>query len=207
MPQASDDLLHSANNFAVLLNVCVQQRNPVKTAGKKRKKAVVENGTVEPGSGIVVVSDGEVRLGRSTKRGGQTCAIKSGPVRIWVCAVHPNTPPTVIMKLADVLLKLIPYNPLPRYLSEYHPGITPLSDTGPVIATLIAYLVTIFSIQWFMRDKAPLKLTFLFQTHNIFLTGISGLLLVLIGEEILPIWWRNGFFGAICHPRSWTEVL
>jgi fatty acid elongase 3 len=111
------------------------------------------------------------------------------------------------MTLADVLLQFIPYNPLPRYLSEYQPGVTPLSDTTPVVATLIAYLVTIFSIRWFMEDKAPLKLTFFFQSHNLFLTVISGLLLVLIAEEILPIWWRTGFFDAICHPRSWTEVL
>ena len=111
------------------------------------------------------------------------------------------------MTLADVLLQFIPYNPLPRYLTEYEPGVTPLSDTTPVVATLIAYLVTIFSIRWFMQDKAPLKLTLFFQSHNLFLTLISGLLLVLIGEEILPIWWRTGSFDAICHPRSWTEVL
>ena len=116
----------------------------------------------------------------------------------------PRHPPN--MKLADTLLQFIPYNPLPRYLTEYQPGITPLSDTTPVVATLIAYLLTIFSIRWFMQDKAPLNLTSFFQSHNLFLAAISSLLLVLIAEEILPIWWRTGFFSAICHLRSWTEV-
>ena len=80
------------------------------------------------------------------------------------------------MKLADILLQLIPYNPLPRYLTEYQPGITPLSDTTPVVATLIAYFLAIFSIRWFMQDKAPLNLTSFFQSHNLFLTTISSLL-------------------------------
>jgi len=109
------------------------------------------------------------------------------------------------MELADTVLQFIPYNPLPRYLTEYQPGITPLSDTTPIVATLIAYFLSIFSIRWFMQDKAPLNLTSFFQFHNLFLTAISGLLLVLIAEEILPIWWRTGFFSAIC--RSWTERL
>jgi fatty acid elongase 3 len=110
------------------------------------------------------------------------------------------------MKLADVLLQFSPIS-LPRHLVEYLPGITPLSDTTPVVSTLIGYLITIFSIRWFMQDKAPLKLTPFVRSHNLFLAVISGLLLVLIVEEILPIWWRTGFFDAICHPRSWTEVL
>lgn len=110
------------------------------------------------------------------------------------------------MAVADILLDLIPYNPLPPYLTEYQPGITPLSETPAVLKTLAGYLVTIFSIRWFMKDKAPLKLTFFFQLHNVFLTTISGLLLVLIAEEVLPIWWKTGTFDAICHPRSWTEV-
>jgi hypothetical protein len=141
------------------------------------------------------------------KRGDQIHIKKYNRVRIWIGGPHPNILPTVIMKLADALLLFIPYNPLPRYLMEYQPGITPLSDTAPVVATLTAYLVVVFSIQWFMLDKPALKLSFLFQSHNLLLTASSGLLLALIAEEILPIWWKTGFFDAICHPRSWTQVM
>lgn len=30
--------------------------------------------------------------------------------------------------------------------------------------------------------------------------------LLLILEEILPIWWDQGFFNAICANPSWTPV-
>lgn len=132
--------------------------------------------------------------------GGVICRIYSS----WTRPVYSNALP---MKLADVLLQITPYNPLPRYLTKYQPGVTPLSDTAPVIATLVTYLVIISSIRWFMQDRAALKLTSFFQSHNIFLAAMSGLLLVLIAEEILPIWWKTGFFSAICHRRSWTEVV
>ncbi|KAF8308865.1 elongase of fatty acids ELO [Clavulina sp. PMI_390] len=109
--------------------------------------------------------------------------------------------------LADALLTVLPTDILPEYLTTYIPGTTPLSETPVVVSVLAGYLATIFSIQWLMKDKQALKLTFLFQLHNLFLTSISGLLLVLILEETLPIWWNKGFFNAICHPRSWTPRL
>lgn len=110
-----------------------------------------------------------------------------------------------MVNVADAILSVVP-NVLPDYLTHYIPGVTPLSDTPVVVATLAGYLGTIFSIQWFMKDKQPLKLTPFFRAHNAFLTGISGLLLVLIAEEIIPIWLQTGSFDAICHPRSWTPV-
>lgn len=110
-----------------------------------------------------------------------------------------------MVNVADAILSVVP-NVLPDYLTHYIPGVTPLSETPVVVATLAGYLATIFSIQWFMKNKQPLKLTPFFRAHNAFLTGISGLLLVLIAEEIIPIWLQTGSFDAICHPRSWTPV-
>ncbi|KAF9517933.1 hypothetical protein BS47DRAFT_1338808 [Hydnum rufescens UP504] len=69
------------------------------------------------------------------------------------------------------------------------------------------YLTTIFSIRALMKNHAPFKLTFFFQAHNLILTAGSGLLLALIAEEIVPIWWQHGFFDAICNSRSWTPRL
>lgn len=114
-----------------------------------------------------------------------------------------------MVNVADTILALLPpqaLSILPSYLTHYVPGVTPLSETQHVVGTLIGYLVTIFSIQFLMRDRQPMKLTGPFQAHNIFLTGISGLLLVLIAEDILPVLFKEGFFNAICSPRSWTPV-
>lgn len=112
-----------------------------------------------------------------------------------------------MVNVADALLSVLPPSlRLPSYLQSYIPGVTPLSDTPQVVATLVGYLATIFSVRWYMQDKPALKLTPFFRAHNAFLTAISGLLLVLIAEEIVPIWLKTGTFDAICHPRSWTPV-
>jgi fatty acid elongase 3 len=57
-----------------------------------------------------------------------------------------------------------------------------------------------------MRDKQPLKLQFLFQTHNVILSSGSLLLLVLMLEEIIPIGFKLGPFGMICGEKAWTPV-
>lgn len=109
------------------------------------------------------------------------------------------------MALADLILSYIS-DPLPHYLTHYVKGVSPLSTTPVVFSAMAMYLTTIFSIRAIMKNHAPFKLTFLFQAHNLVLSTGSALLLVLILEEILPIWWDRGFFLAICHYRSWTPV-
>ncbi|KAG8678132.1 hypothetical protein FRC09_020092, partial [Ceratobasidium sp. 395] len=58
-----------------------------------------------------------------------------------------------------------------------------------------------------MRGREPMKLTTLFQIHNIYLTAGSGLLLALMVEEVLPILWKTGLFSAMCADESWTPRL
>lgn len=44
--------------------------------------------------------------------------------------------------------------------------------------------------------------------HNLALTIISGGLLALFIEQLLPTVWRHGIFFAICDERGgWTEKL
>lgn len=107
--------------------------------------------------------------------------------------------------LADLLLANIPYR-LPTHLYTYVVGTTPLSTDKAVLSALVTYLVTIFSIQAFMKNRQPFKLTGLFQIHNVFLSSGSALLLVLMLEEILPIWWKHGLHNALCAEDSWTPV-
>ncbi|KAH9486934.1 Putative elongation of fatty acids protein 1 [Psilocybe cubensis] len=108
--------------------------------------------------------------------------------------------------LAGFLLDIIPYR-LPVHLYSYVEGTTPLSTTKTVTTTLISYLVIIFGIQALMKDKKPLKLTTLFQIHNVLLSSGSLLLLVLMLEEIVPNIWNNGIHHALCASESWTPRM
>lgn len=110
-----------------------------------------------------------------------------------------------VMALADILLAAIPYR-LPVHLYTYVEGVTPLSTDKVVVTALIGYLVTIFSIQAIMKPRQALRLTTLFQIHNVILSSGSALLLALMLEEIVPIWYKNGLHSALCDAESWTPV-
>ncbi|KAG6842209.1 hypothetical protein C0991_000179 [Blastosporella zonata] len=107
--------------------------------------------------------------------------------------------------LADFLLAHVPIS-LPTHLTSYIPGETPLSTTPAVLTTLTAYLAVIFGVKAIMKDKQALKLTPLFQAHNVILSSGSLLLLVLMLEEIVPIIWNDGVFNSLCADESWTSV-
>ena len=110
--------------------------------------------------------------------------------------------------LADFLLARLPLASLgvPYELTHYVPGKTPLSTTQEVIPALVAYLVIIFGIQAWMKDKQPLKLQFLFRLHNAFLSSGSLLLVLLIMEEVLPKVYQHGVFWGLCNVGMWSEV-
>ncbi|PVF96095.1 elongase of fatty acids ELO [Serendipita vermifera] len=108
--------------------------------------------------------------------------------------------------LADILLAL----PIPRpptYLTSWKPGVTPLSTVPSVATTIALYLATIFGIHAFQQTRQPKKLNTLFQIHNVILSAGSGILLVLILEEMLPIVWKHGVFYSVCGEGAWTERL
>ncbi|KDQ63549.1 hypothetical protein JAAARDRAFT_147988 [Jaapia argillacea MUCL 33604] len=109
--------------------------------------------------------------------------------------------------LADLILAHVPLPSLPYYLTHYVRGQTPLSTQTEVFAALASYLTVIFSIRALMTDRPAMKMTKLFQAHNIILSVGSGLLLVLMVEEIAPIFWRGGLFHALCDDEAWTRNL
>ena len=111
-----------------------------------------------------------------------------------------------MFNLADFILQNVPLPTLPPYLVHYERGRTPLSTWTPVFSTLVAYLAVVFGLRELRRNQQPLKLTFLFQLHNIVLSVGSGILLVLVCEEVLPIWWKHGLFYAMCNENAWTSV-
>jgi fatty acid elongase 3 len=91
---------------------------------------------------------------------------------------------------------------------RFVPGETPLSTFKVCAVTLLTYYVIIFGGRELMRNREPFKLNFLFKVHNFYLTAISGILLALFVEQLLPIVVRKGLFFAICdHQGGWTDKL
>jgi len=88
------------------------------------------------------------------------------------------------------------------------PGVTPMSTLAATATMLVSYYVTVFTGRELMKKREPFKLNALFMVHNLILTTISGVLLVLFIEQLLPTVWRHGIFYAICDPRGgWTTPL
>lgn len=86
-------------------------------------------------------------------------------------------------------------------------GETPLSTVWETAGIIALYLIVIFGGREYMRDRKPLKLNGLFKIHNLFLTIVSGALLALFLEQLLPTLWRDGFYENICGADGWTPPL
>lgn len=75
-------------------------------------------------------------------------------------------------------------------------------------AMLITYYIIIFGGRELMREREPMKLNGLFKVHNFYLTAISGTLLALFLEQLIPTIVRGGIFYAICDFNGgWTDKL
>ncbi|CCL98961.1 uncharacterized protein FIBRA_00969 [Fibroporia radiculosa] len=108
--------------------------------------------------------------------------------------------------LADLLVRTIPLS-LPRYVQSYVPGKTLLSTQQEVWPTLAGYLVVVFILRTYMKNRPPLKLNALFQLHNVLLSSGSALLLALMAEEIAPLFFKHGLFWSMCSDDMWTSRL
>ncbi|KAF2703428.1 GNS1/SUR4 membrane protein [Pleomassaria siparia CBS 279.74] len=91
---------------------------------------------------------------------------------------------------------------------RFVPGETSASTLKACAAILLTYYIVIFGGREIMRERAALQLNFLFKVHNFYLTAISGILLVLFLEQLIPTVIREGVFFAICdHNGGWTDKL
>ena len=125
-----------------------------------------------------------------------------------VGTLFPSSTTSSMAPLADFLLATLPLKSLgvPYEWTHYVPGKTPMSTPLEVFPALVAYLVIIFGVQAWMKNRPPLKLQFLFRLHNAFLTSGSFLLVALMIEEVLPLVYKNGVFWGLCNVKMWSEV-
>ncbi|KAI9750357.1 MAG: hypothetical protein M1815_001845 [Lichina confinis] len=87
-------------------------------------------------------------------------------------------------------------------------GKTTMSTLKETAGLIVAYYVVILCGREFMRNRKPLRLTGLFMIHNLYLTLISGTLLALFVEQLLPTLSKHGIFYSICnHEGGWTKPL
>jgi len=87
-------------------------------------------------------------------------------------------------------------------------GETPLSTFPSTAFVLVSYYIIIFGGRELMRDRPALQMNWLFKVHNLYLTIISGVLLALFAEQLIPTLYRHGVFYAICNnDGGWSDEL
>lgn len=86
-------------------------------------------------------------------------------------------------------------------------GETPIGTMREAGGLIIAYYLIIFGGREIMRPFKPFKLQTLFQIHNLMLTWISGALLLLFLEHLIPEVWRNGLLHGICSIEGGWQPL
>jgi hypothetical protein len=91
---------------------------------------------------------------------------------------------------------------------DFQPRQTPMSTLTETAAAIVTYYVVVFGGREIMRNREALKLKGPFIVHNFYLTVISGVLLALFIEQLVPTLYNHGIFYAICDARGgWTPPL
>jgi hypothetical protein len=91
---------------------------------------------------------------------------------------------------------------------DFQPHQTPMSTIKESALAILTYYIVIFSGRELMRNRPAMKLNTLFTIHNFYLTSISGILLALFLEQLIPTVYRHGVFYAICDVKGgWTPPL
>ena len=85
---------------------------------------------------------------------------------------------------------------------------TPLSGLGSTLSLIGVYYLTLLAGSKLMRNREPFGLKTVFLAHNLYLTAISAILLLLFIEQVVPQLFRHGLFRTLCHlNRGWTQPL
>lgn len=91
---------------------------------------------------------------------------------------------------------------------KFRVGETYMSTLQETVIALAAYYIIIFGGRELMRNRKPFVLNGPFMVHNLYLTIISGGLLALFIEQLLPTLVNGGVFHSICsYQGGWTKPL
>ncbi|RKF57005.1 Elongation of fatty acids protein 2 [Erysiphe neolycopersici] len=91
---------------------------------------------------------------------------------------------------------------------EFNPNSTPMASVKQTFSMIIAYYVIILGGREIMRSRPAIQLNGIFKIHNFFLTLLSGALLVMFVEQIVPTIYKHGIYFSICDVQGgWTPQL
>lgn len=91
---------------------------------------------------------------------------------------------------------------------DFQPRVTPMSTLKQSAIMIATYYIVILGGRELMRNRPAFKLNGLFMVHNFYLTAISGTLLALFLEQLIPTVYHHGIFYAICDVKGgWTPPL
>lgn len=90
---------------------------------------------------------------------------------------------------------------------DFIPGQTPMSTLKETMLFILAYYTVILVGREWMQKREPFKLNSLFILHNFYLSVISGSLLFLFAQQLIPGIWRNGLFDGVCGATGWSQKL
>lgn len=91
---------------------------------------------------------------------------------------------------------------------DFTPGTVPMSTFKQTGIAMGIYYVVIFGGRELMRNKPAFRFDTLFKIHNFGLTVLSGTLLVLFLEQLVPTLYNNGVYHAVCSTEGgWTQPL
>ena len=82
-----------------------------------------------------------------------------------------------------------------------------MSTSKETAIVITLYYIIVIAGKEMMRKRPAFKLNTFFMVHNLYLTIISGALLLLFIEQVSPIIWRNGVYYSICGCGGWTRQL
>lgn len=90
----------------------------------------------------------------------------------------------------------------------FQPGVNPISTFKDSACIIAAYYAILAGGSFIMKGLPAFKLKTIFQIHNFALTLVSGGLLLLFIEQIIPTLYNNGLFYTICNVGGgWTQPL